>query len=495
MTVLITVVLPPGGDAGPFNLYSNTDGYVAPFATNISAAALQAGYTALFVPDGTTIIRVQSVGVCTNFVNVQVNVLPTTTSTTSTSTSSTSTTTSTSTTAAPTSTTTSSSTSISTSTSTSSTTTTTTTCPCYIWNVSPTAPDVEAGLDVTYIKCNGALTVEQDVKIAGIDICVTTGEGTPILSRDVPGEITSTVTQTSECCSPTPIVCYVYQVNGDPTPAATPETPRAEHIVQYVDCVTNTIETVIAYGAGYLGFPEPTIQNICAIQILADNDEPLTDGPLSVCTPSFTTTTTTTTPSPNNLIANNFYSSVYIDSVFTLSCSIGLPADIGPGTIIPGDIPPCNDDINVVISGASISGHCMSLIINGVIEDEQSFTTDGTYVLTNPGISSTDIVVILVRDGNCLSTRQGIVSTTSSPSDACTIPLTIPPSIICWVTGNTDIVNGLIVYTDMSMLPAYKFVGDGDLYHIQLDAYSNSYSMQINNIGVIDASLGFICGP
>lgn len=203
------------------------------------------------------------------------------------------------------------------------------------------------------------------------------------------------------------------------------------------------------------------------------------------------TTTTTTTPSENNLIANNLYSSVYIDSVFTTSCSIALPTDIGPGLILYGDIPTCNDDINVVISGASPSGHCMSLIINGVIEDEQSFTTDGTYVLTNPGISSTDIVVILVRDGNCLSTRQGLVSATSSATDACPIPMTIT----CWVTGNTDIVNGLIVYTDMSMLPAYKFVGDGDLYHIQLDAYPNSYSMQINNIGVIDASLGFICGP
>jgi hypothetical protein len=289
MTILITLVLPPGGDAGPFNLYSNLDGYVAPFATNVSAAALQAGYTALFVPDGTTTIRVQSVGVCTNFINVQVNVLPTTTTTSSTSTSSTSTTTSTSTTAVPTTTTTSSSTS----TSTSSTTTTTTTCPCYIWDVNPTAPDVAAGLDVTYIKCNGALTVEQDVKIAGIDICVKTGEGTPILSRDVPGEITSTVTQTSECCSPTPVLCYVYQVNGDPTPAATPETPRAEHIVEYVDCVTNTIQTVIAYGAGYGGVPERTIENICAIQILADSDEPLTDLTGS-CTPAFTTTTTTT---------------------------------------------------------------------------------------------------------------------------------------------------------------------------------------------------------
>jgi hypothetical protein len=122
MKVLITLVLPVGGDAGPFNLYSDTDGYVTPFATNISASALIAGYTVTNVPDGTTIIKVQSVGVCTNFVNVQVNVLPTTTTTSSSST------TSTSTTAGPTTTTTSSS-----STSTSSTTTSTTTINCISW--------------------------------------------------------------------------------------------------------------------------------------------------------------------------------------------------------------------------------------------------------------------------------------------------------------------------------------------------------------------------
>ena len=124
MTVLITLVLPPGGDAGPFNLYSDTDGYVVAFATNISASALIAGYTATNVPDGTTIIKVQSVGVCTNFVNVPVNVLPTTTTTSSSSTSSTTTT---STTAGPTTTTTSSSTSTSTTTTTATPTTTTTT--------------------------------------------------------------------------------------------------------------------------------------------------------------------------------------------------------------------------------------------------------------------------------------------------------------------------------------------------------------------------------
>jgi hypothetical protein len=90
MTTLITLNIPVGGDAGPFNLYSNTDGYTTPFATNISAAVLEAGYTSTVVPNGTTIIRVVSTGVCTNYIDI-VLTEPTTTST-STSSSSTTTT-------------------------------------------------------------------------------------------------------------------------------------------------------------------------------------------------------------------------------------------------------------------------------------------------------------------------------------------------------------------------------------------------------------------
>ena len=124
MTTLITLSIPVGGDAGPFNLYSNTDGYTVPFATGISAAALTAGYTSTVVPEGTTVIRVVSTGWCTNYIDITINLIPTTTTTSSTSTSSTTTT---STTAVPTTTTTSSSTSTTTSTTTVPVTTTTTT--------------------------------------------------------------------------------------------------------------------------------------------------------------------------------------------------------------------------------------------------------------------------------------------------------------------------------------------------------------------------------
>jgi hypothetical protein len=95
MTVLITLSM-AGSDSGPFNLYSNLDGYTSAFESGVSKASLLAGYASSLVPDFTTTIRVMSVGNCNNYIDI-----PLYTSTTSTSsTSSTSSTTTTSTTVA-----------------------------------------------------------------------------------------------------------------------------------------------------------------------------------------------------------------------------------------------------------------------------------------------------------------------------------------------------------------------------------------------------------
>jgi len=101
ITVSITLTI-AGADTGPtFNLYSNTDGYTTAFATGVSKASLVAGYISTVVPDGTTIIRVSSPGVCQTYVDLSVITTTTTTSSTSTTTTtSTSTSTTTSTTTA-----------------------------------------------------------------------------------------------------------------------------------------------------------------------------------------------------------------------------------------------------------------------------------------------------------------------------------------------------------------------------------------------------------
>lgn len=68
--------------AGPFDLYSNVDSYATAFDTNVSAASLISGYTTS-APDGTSYVRVLSVGDCKTYVDELVPCsVPTTTTTT-----------------------------------------------------------------------------------------------------------------------------------------------------------------------------------------------------------------------------------------------------------------------------------------------------------------------------------------------------------------------------------------------------------------------------
>jgi hypothetical protein len=91
-TVLITLTL-AGSDTGPFDLYSDVDGYAVPFENNVPKASLTGGYTSVLVPDLATVIRVKSDGLCTNYIDLTITTT-TTTSTSSTTSTSTSTTTS-----------------------------------------------------------------------------------------------------------------------------------------------------------------------------------------------------------------------------------------------------------------------------------------------------------------------------------------------------------------------------------------------------------------
>ena len=80
MTVLITLTV-AGTNTGPFNLYSDVDGFTSPFESGVSKAALLAGYTSVVVPMGTTVIRLLSDGECTNATDI---IIVTTTTTTTT---------------------------------------------------------------------------------------------------------------------------------------------------------------------------------------------------------------------------------------------------------------------------------------------------------------------------------------------------------------------------------------------------------------------------
>lgn len=82
-----------GSDSGPFNLYSNLDGYITAFETGVDKPTLEAGYSTT-VPDGAIIVRITSTGDCINSTDITLrlaecniegyveNTTPTTTTTT-----------------------------------------------------------------------------------------------------------------------------------------------------------------------------------------------------------------------------------------------------------------------------------------------------------------------------------------------------------------------------------------------------------------------------
>jgi hypothetical protein len=82
MTVLITLTT-AGSDSGPFNLYSDVDGFLSAFETGVAKVDLLAGYSSSLVPDPTTIIRVMSSNpLCTNYIDLELYPVTTTTTTT-----------------------------------------------------------------------------------------------------------------------------------------------------------------------------------------------------------------------------------------------------------------------------------------------------------------------------------------------------------------------------------------------------------------------------
>ena len=75
MNVTITLTS-AGAGTGPFDLYSDLDGYIVPFETGVPKSSLVAGYTSTIVPDGTQTIRVQSIGICSNYIDINISGLP-----------------------------------------------------------------------------------------------------------------------------------------------------------------------------------------------------------------------------------------------------------------------------------------------------------------------------------------------------------------------------------------------------------------------------------
>lgn len=72
LTVIIQLTT-AGGNTGPFDLYSNADGFTTSFESGVILYDLVAGYTSVLVPNNTTIIRVKnsvSNTTCINYIDI-----------------------------------------------------------------------------------------------------------------------------------------------------------------------------------------------------------------------------------------------------------------------------------------------------------------------------------------------------------------------------------------------------------------------------------------
>lgn len=219
-TVLITLTL-AGADTGPFNLYSDVDGYVVPFETGVAKAALQSGYTSVLVPDSTTIIRVQSTSVlCTNYVDLPISGITTTTTTTTEAP-----TTTTTTTEAPTTTTTTTETPTTTTTTTETPTTTTTTTLAFTAEIQVYAQDDGSDNFSVYAIVNSGttadvLTIDGEFQFYSDGACTTpNGAECPWVGLVMPsGSSSPTVVSTGLCTRIGTISGKIItlQVNGNP---------------------------------------------------------------------------------------------------------------------------------------------------------------------------------------------------------------------------------------------------------------------------------------
>jgi hypothetical protein len=76
-TKCLTITLTDAGyDTGPFNLYSDYDGFLVPFEPDIPKTSLLTGYTSCNVPYDATVIRIASNGFCDNYIDTIIQSQP-----------------------------------------------------------------------------------------------------------------------------------------------------------------------------------------------------------------------------------------------------------------------------------------------------------------------------------------------------------------------------------------------------------------------------------
>lgn len=282
-----------GASVGPFTLLSNATGTFIPFMTGVPKSSLATPSSlTVIVPDNTTIIRVQSTGTCSTFIDLFViggPLPPTTTTTTASGTTTTTTssgpttttttvsgpttttttvsgpTTTTTTVSGPTTTTTTASGSTTTTTTSSETTTTSTSTSTTTTTSEPTTTTTSSSTTSTTLEPTTTTTGEPTTTTTVEPTTTTTGEPT-----------TTTTSSTSTTTTVEPPVCNCYSLYN---PGGSPEAPIG------FDCNMNAIPAVPAGQTLYVcSYSTPAVIPFGLLIVT----------PIGDCASCPTTTTTTT---------------------------------------------------------------------------------------------------------------------------------------------------------------------------------------------------------
>jgi len=182
----------------------------------------------------------------------------------------------------------------------------------------------------------------------------------------------------------------------------------------------------------------------------------------------------------------NIYSQLNVCCPTTTTTTTVVPTTTTTTTIVPTTTTTSSSTSSTTTSTTSTSSSTTSTSTTATP------TTTTTSSSTSTSTSTTTIAPTTTTTTTPSGLRQGSISSTSHPTDACSEILDTG----CWISntagipGSETVSVSSVVYTNPG--GTIPFVGDGDFYHIEIDFSSASTNCQVNGTGNVDSAIG-IC--
>lgn len=226
------------------------------------------------------------------------------------------------------------------------------------------------------------------------------------------------------------------------------------------------------------------------------------EGDIYIIGECITTTTTSTTIAPTTTTTTSIFCDCYVYEVTVTEQQL-LDSDNGIVYVYVDEACVSNSYYIFEFTEAGTETICVSRT-NTFIEQYIEISGEHTKVsdpiklnecCTTPPPTTTTTTTLTPTTTTTTtinSLRQGLISSTSHPTDACSEILDTD----CWVSyvaglpGGETVSVSSVVYTNPG--GTIPFIGDGEFYHIELELSSASTNCQINGTGNVASAIG-IC--